>query len=105
MNNICKELHSIRNKKAKIVLVKRRENENNFVSCEYKLGSGLDIINVNNKSIRVKVEHNEVTKKISQDNKTGRYYINDPVNKGQRLYADEKYVECDSKLFSLYSGF
>lgn len=36
-----------------------------------------------------------VTKKISQDNKTGRYYIKDPVNKGNRLYTDEKYVECD----------
>ena len=105
MNNICKEIHSIRNKKAKIVLVKRRENENNFVSSEYKLSSEVDIIRVNNKSVCVKVANNEVTKKIIEDKKTKRCYINDPVKKGKRLYADEKYVKCDSKLFSLYSGF
>ena len=106
--SICNEVKAIYDMKQHMVRIMEQQTENMFID-KYNLTSTVKISHVNNKSVRVRVhtfngKKVEVTKKISQDKKTNRLYICDPVFKKRRLYADEKYVECPPKYLTLYKN-
>ena len=105
---IGKELCSIRERKHKWIVAMERQTNNNFKE-KYQLACNIKISHVNDKSIRVSVntfdgKRVEVTKKISEDKKTNRLYICHPVLKKRRLYADEKYIHCPPKYFTMYKN-
>ena len=103
---ICNEIKAKYDMKQHWVRIMKKQTENRF-SENYQLTPTVKISHVNEKSIRVRVntfdgKPVEVTKKISQDKKTNRLYICDPVLKKRRLYADKKYVHCPSEYLTLY---
>ena len=106
--SICNEVKANYDMKQHWVRIMENQTENRF-SENYQLTPTVKISHVNEKSIRVRVntfdgKPVEVTKKISQDKKTNRLYICDPVLKKRRLYADKKYVHCPSKYLTLYKN-
>ena len=105
---VCNQITTISETKRKWIVVKNRQTNNNF-KAKYKLASNIKISHVNDKSVRVSVntfdgKHMEVTKKIGEDKKTKRLYICHPVLKKRRLYADEKFIHCPPKYFTLYKN-
>lgn len=107
-NIICKEIQKLYIKKQICIQNIKEATCNEFIS-HYKLTNNIKISCVNNISVRLILHVFNgkpivVTKKICIDKKTSRLYVCNPVLKRKRLYADEKYIDCPSKMLKLYKN-
>jgi len=93
--DICSEIRNLKLKKQMIEFDIEQAKTNMFEEG-YKLRPYIEIIKVNNKTIRIsvkKLKYNKtMLKQINKNKISERIYIIDPITKS-RLYADEKYKE------------